>query len=131
MKKPKKTIEWTPEGEEEHDEGAKEERSQETLEPEVADQDLAEGPSPEDIKEPPIDELSEPIAGWTEPDAIDLEKPESTELEPEIPLRAQALRGDANEALRDFRSDIQSFRNQVKYRRKFILSELGKAKPAR
>jgi len=49
-------------------------------------------------------------------------------LAAEIPIRAQARGEDAASALRTFHSDIQSFRNQVQNRRKFILSELDKVK---
>ena len=47
-------------------------------------------------------------------------------LEPEIPLRAQASHQAAAQAMARFHADIQSFRNQVTNRRKFILSELDK-----
>jgi spore coat protein CotH len=47
-------------------------------------------------------------------------------LAPEIPLRATALGEDAEQALKTFRADIQSFRDQVKHRRKFLLSELAR-----
>jgi spore coat protein CotH len=49
-------------------------------------------------------------------------------LEPEIRVRADAIGEDSRQALKIFHSDIQSFRNQVQHRRKFILSELGKMK---
>ena len=52
-------------------------------------------------------------------------------LEPEIPLRARVTGEDAGSALRRFRADIESLRNQVKYRRKFILSEIPKDRAAR
>ena len=48
-------------------------------------------------------------------------------LEPEIPVRAQARGQNSRQALAAFHSDIQSFRNQVKFRRKFILDELRRA----
>jgi len=47
-------------------------------------------------------------------------------LEPEVPIRAEARGGDPERALRTFRGDIQSFRDQLKRRREFILSELRK-----
>jgi hypothetical protein len=52
----------------------------------------------------------------------DLEK----RLEPEVTLRAQAARQDPQLALGLFRRDIQSFRNQLKHRRQFILSAIPK-----
>jgi hypothetical protein len=52
-------------------------------------------------------------------------------LEPEIPLRARLFNQNPREALGAFYNDIQSLRNQVKYRREFILRELPKARAAR
>jgi len=49
-------------------------------------------------------------------------------LAAEIRIRAQAMGEDATSAVRTFHSDIQSFRNQVQNRRRFILSELDKVK---
>jgi spore coat protein H len=49
-------------------------------------------------------------------------------LEPEILVRAQATGENAQQALQLFRDQIQSFRNQVKNRRQFILAELAKTK---
>jgi hypothetical protein len=51
-------------------------------------------------------------------------------LEPEIPVRASLTGQDPRELLREFRSDIQSLRNQVVNRRKFILAEIPKARAA-
>jgi len=50
-------------------------------------------------------------------------------LAPEIPWQARALGGDAEHLLRTFQSDLQSFRNQVRHRRNFILAEIKKQKP--
>jgi hypothetical protein len=47
-------------------------------------------------------------------------------LADEVPLRARALGQDSAVALAEFHADIQSFRNQVTNRRKFILNELIK-----
>lgn len=49
------------------------------------------------------------------------------QLEPEIPIRAQAHGENASSLLSQFHRDIQSFRNQVKNRRKFVLAHLGRA----
>jgi hypothetical protein len=46
-------------------------------------------------------------------------------LEPEVRLRAQSKHQDPRQALSQFASDMQSFRNQVQNRRKFILKQLG------
>ena len=48
-------------------------------------------------------------------------------LEPEIAIRVNAPGEDAQYTLQRFHKDIQSFRNQVQNRRKFILAELNKA----
>jgi RNA polymerase primary sigma factor len=106
MKKTKKNLEWTPEEEEEREEEPKEEHSDENVEPEVAEPDLSEGPRPEDIKEPAIDELAEPIVGWAEPDALDLEKPESAELEPEIPLERLEEQAVIDDSVRMYLHEI-------------------------
>ena len=47
-------------------------------------------------------------------------------LEPEVRVRAEIFGEDPRNALRVFHNDMQSFRNQVQNRRKFILSELSK-----
>ncbi|HYV27012.1 MAG TPA: CotH kinase family protein, partial [Candidatus Eisenbacteria bacterium] len=47
-------------------------------------------------------------------------------LEPEVRVRAAIFGEDPGNALRVFHNDMQSFRNQVQNRRKFILSELSK-----
>ncbi len=44
-------------------------------------------------------------------------------LEPEIRLQAEAREAQSQYALQEFRMNMQSFRNQVKYRRRFILSQ--------
>jgi hypothetical protein len=49
-------------------------------------------------------------------------------LEPEVRLRAKFVREDARQAERQFAADMQSFRNQVQHRRKFILTQLTKAR---
>jgi hypothetical protein len=46
-------------------------------------------------------------------------------LEPEVRLRAQLSGQDPRQAAREFANDMQSFRNQVQNRRKFILKQLG------
>jgi hypothetical protein len=48
-------------------------------------------------------------------------------LEAEVSLRAQINRTDAAPAVAQFRAHMQSFRNQVTHRRRFILAELDKA----
>jgi spore coat protein CotH len=50
-------------------------------------------------------------------------------LEPEVRVRAQAMRQSPEAAERAFHSDMQSFRKQLQNRRKFILAELNKTKP--
>ncbi len=82
MKKSKKAVEVTPEEEE----ALEEEVSEDSIDPEAGDPDLAERPGLDEAKEPSIDELNEHVAGWVEPDVVDLEKPEAAELEPEMPL---------------------------------------------
>jgi hypothetical protein len=52
-------------------------------------------------------------------------------LEPEIPIRARLTGQSPRQALGRFYSDIQSLRNQVKYRRQFILEEIPKDRAAR
>jgi hypothetical protein len=52
-------------------------------------------------------------------------------LEPEIPIRARLTGQSPRQALGTFYSDIQSLRNQVKYRRQFILEEIPKDRAAR
>jgi hypothetical protein len=47
-----------------------------------------------------------------------------TRLEEEVAYRAQLARQNPEAALRQFRADMQSFRNQVVHRREFILKEL-------
>ena len=44
------------------------------------------------------------------------------------PLRAQLLGQDPASTLNTFRQEMQSFRNQVQHRRKFILAELNRGK---
>jgi spore coat protein CotH len=45
-------------------------------------------------------------------------------LTPEIPVRARALGQDAGQAMKTFQRHVQSFRNQVRNRRQFILNQL-------
>jgi spore coat protein CotH len=52
-------------------------------------------------------------------------------LEPEIPIRAHLMGQSPREALGTFYKDIQSLRNQVKYRRQFILEQIPKDRAAR
>ncbi len=47
-------------------------------------------------------------------------------LEPEVRIRAEAQRDDPSRAVRMFRGHMQSFRDHVIHRRKFILTELEK-----
>jgi hypothetical protein len=44
-------------------------------------------------------------------------------LEPEVRIRAEALNQNPSQALGTFHEDMQSFRDQVTNRRKFILSQ--------
>jgi spore coat protein H len=48
-------------------------------------------------------------------------------LQPEIRVRATALRQDAKQMLQEFADDMDSFREQVQNRRKFILKQLTEA----
>jgi len=52
-------------------------------------------------------------------------------LEPEIPISARLRGQNPRQALDRFYKDIQSLRNQVKYRRQFILEEIPKDRAAR
>lgn len=52
-------------------------------------------------------------------------------LEPEISVRARLIGQNPREALGTFYSDIQSLRNQVKYRRQFIQEQIPKDRAAR
>ena len=52
-------------------------------------------------------------------------------LEPEVRFRAAAFGQNPSQALSDLRRHIESFRNQVVHRRKFILAELAKTRPER
>ena len=51
-------------------------------------------------------------------------------LEPEIPVRARLIGQNPRQALDTFYSDIQSLRNQVKFRRQFILQQIPKDRAA-
>ncbi|HZR16783.1 MAG TPA: CotH kinase family protein [Verrucomicrobiae bacterium] len=51
-------------------------------------------------------------------------------LEPEIPVRARLTGQNPRELLGTFYNDIQSLRNQVKYRRQFILEQIPKDRAA-
>jgi spore coat protein H len=52
-------------------------------------------------------------------------------LTPEIPIRAQLTGQSRQAALQQFHDEIQSLRNQVKYRRQFILREIPKDRAGR
>jgi len=85
MKDPKKKLEWNQE--EDETEEIDEIPSDETLESDLGEPDVTQESSEDSTKETGIDDLAEPIPAWTEPDAMELQKPEvSGELEPEIPL---------------------------------------------
>jgi spore coat protein H len=47
-------------------------------------------------------------------------------LAPEIPIRAELFGQSRQEALQQFHHEVQSLRNQVKYRREFILKQIPK-----
>jgi len=87
MRKPKKDLEWNPEEEEETEEEENDGvPADEAAGPDMAEPDMSEEPAP-DEKEVGIDELSEPLPAWGEPDPMELEKPEvAADLEPEVPL---------------------------------------------
>jgi len=88
MKNSKKKAERNQETENEkikEDEVVDEDSSEENPEAEIVGPETNE--PGEEEKEVGIDELSEPMQGWGEPDAMELEKPEAaSDLEPEIPL---------------------------------------------
>ncbi len=92
MKDPKKKVELNLDAEAQKEEEVEVEESEEApseevIEAEMADPDLSDEPPPEEEKETGIDELSEPLPAWGEPDAIELDKPDvAADLEPEIPL---------------------------------------------
>ena len=65
--------------------------------------------------------------GFTEEKIFPLIDAMEKRLEPEIASSAQLSNAAAAPALTRFHADIQSFRNQVRNRRKFILAELDKA----
>jgi hypothetical protein len=48
-------------------------------------------------------------------------------LEPEVRLRATILHQDPRQMLREFADDMDSFREQVQNRRKFILKQLARS----
>ena len=52
-------------------------------------------------------------------------------LEPEIAVRARLSGQNPREALGRFYNDIQSLRNQVKFRREFILEQIPKDRASR
>jgi spore coat protein CotH len=68
---------------------------------------------------------------FTEEKMVPLINDMERHLEPEIPFRAQLTGEDSHQALRTFRNDIQSLRNQVTNRRKFILQEIPKDRASR
>ncbi len=49
-------------------------------------------------------------------------------LEPEVRYRGQISQGDGDGAVAEFKANIESFRNQLKNRRKFIVNELKRAR---
>ncbi len=104
----KKNMEWHPEEEEENEaEDVDEAPSEESLEPDLAEPDLVEDPHGEEGKEGGIDELSEPIPSWGEPDALELEKPEAAaELEPEIPLERMEEQEVIDDSVRMYLHEI-------------------------
>jgi hypothetical protein len=70
-------------------------------------------------------------SGFTEEKMLPLINALEKRLEPEIPIRARLTGQSPRQALDRFYSDIQSLRNQVKYRRQFILEEIPKDRAAR
>ncbi len=85
MKNVKKNPEWTPTEEENTEEEEVEDAP--TDEDSAAGPDIAEESPVGEEKTGSIDELTEPVPSWGEPDALELEKPEAAaDLEPEIPL---------------------------------------------
>ena len=52
-------------------------------------------------------------------------------LTPEIPIRAELAGQSKQQALQQFHHEIQSLRNQVKYRREFILKQIPKDRASR
>jgi hypothetical protein len=49
-------------------------------------------------------------------------------LTPEITVRAKVLHEDPKQALQEFSDDMESFREQVQNRRKFLLKQLSAAR---
>jgi RNA polymerase primary sigma factor len=92
MKNTKKNdMEWTPEEEVESEEEELDEvPSDPALEADIDEPDMTEEPAAEDEedeKDDAMDEMSEPLPSWGEPDTMELEKGDtSADLEPEIPL---------------------------------------------
>ena len=87
MKKNKNEMEWNHEEEDTGKEEVDEAPSDETMEPEMEEPEIGEEPAAEEEKEVGVDELAEPLPGWGEPEAMELEKTEvEAGLEPEIPL---------------------------------------------
>jgi hypothetical protein len=76
-----------------------------------------------------LDEICTTI--FTEARIVPLIDAMEKRLAPEIPIRAQVVGLSRQEALREFHHDIQSLRNQVKYRREFILQQIPKDRGAR
>jgi len=52
-------------------------------------------------------------------------------LTPEIPIRAELVGQSKQDALQQFHHEIQSLRNQVKYRLEFILKQIPKDRASR
>ncbi len=65
---------------------------------------------------------------FTEEKVFPLINAMESRLEKEVPIRAQSNHEDTAQAVARFHSDMQSFRDQVTYRRKFVLDELDKLK---
>ena len=63
---------------------------------------------------------------FTEPQFMPVIDALEERLWPEVAIMAQANRRSVQQAERDFRAQIDSFRRQLKYRRSFILRELAK-----
>ena len=75
-----------------------------------------------------LDEICKTV--FTEEKMFPLINAMEKRLEPEIAIRASVTGQDPREALREFHNDIQSLRNQVINRRKFILAEIPKDRGA-
>jgi hypothetical protein len=63
---------------------------------------------------------------FSEPELLPVIKALEQRLEPEVRYRGQLEQGDGTGAVAEFRSNLDSFRRQLKHRRAFLLSELKK-----